>query len=73
MPIKGSSEIKYGVKIKKVTVKARVGREKIGFPVFTYLIRAAGEEQEEKTGPKSDLVFLRYGAPNIEKSLKSLT
>ena len=35
-------------------------------PDFTYLIRAAGEEQEEKTGPKSDLLFLRYRAPNIE-------
>ena len=48
MPIKGSSEIKYGVKIKKVTVKARGGRVKIGFPDFTYLIRAAGDEQVEK-------------------------
>ena len=39
---------------------------KVDFPVFTYLIRAAGDEQEEKTGPKSDLAFLRYRAPNIE-------
>ena len=42
------------------------GGVKVDFPVFTYLIRAAGDEQEEKTGPKSDLVFLRYRAPNIE-------
>ena len=41
------------------------GGVKIVFPVFTSLNRAAGEDQEEKTGPKSDLVFLRYGAPNI--------
>ena len=39
---------------------------KVDFPVFTYLIRAAGYEQEEKTGPKSDLAFLRYRTPNIE-------
>ena len=42
------------------------GGVKVDFPVFTYLIRAAGDEQEEKTGPKSDLAFLRYRAPNIE-------
>ena len=49
-------------------VKARGGGGgvKVDFPVFTYLIRAAGDEQEEKTGPKSDLAFLRYRAPNIE-------
>ena len=33
------------------------GGVKVDFPVFTYLIRAAGDEQEEKTGPKSDLAF----------------
>ena len=42
------------------------GGVKVDFPVFKYLIRAAGDEQEEKTGPKSDLAFLRYRAPNIE-------
>ena len=42
------------------------GGVKVDFPVFTYLIRAAGDEQEEKNGPKSDLAFLRYRAPNIE-------
>ena len=31
------------------------GGVKVDFPVFTYLIRAAG-----------DLAFLRYRAPNIE-------
>ena len=34
--------------------------------IHPYLIRAAGEEQEEKTGPKSDLVFLSCHTPNIE-------
>ena len=50
------------------TLKARGGGGgvKVDFPVFTYLIRAAGDEQEKKTGPKSDLAFLRYRAPNIE-------
>ena len=42
------------------------GGVKVDFPVFTYLIRAAGDEQEEKNGPKSDLAFLRYRVPNIE-------
>ena len=42
------------------------GGVKVDFPVFTYLIRAAENEQEKKTGPKSDLAFLRYRAPNIE-------
>ena len=42
------------------------GGVKVYFSVFTCLIRAAGEEQEEKNGPKSDLAFLRYRAPNIE-------
>ena len=46
-------------------IKAR-GGVKVDFPVFIYLIRAAGDEQEEKTGPKSDLAFLRYRAPYIE-------
>ena len=33
-------------------------RPKIVFPVFIYnLIRAAGDEQEEKTGPKSDPIL----------------
>ena len=51
------------------SIKARGGRGggvKVDFPVFTYLIRAAGDEQEGKTGPKSDPAFLRYRAPNIE-------
>ena len=38
----------------------------VDFPVFTYLIRAAGDEQEEKNGLKSDLAYLRYSTPNIE-------
>ena len=42
------------------------GGVKVDFPVFTYLTRAAGDEQEETTGPKSDLAFLTYCAPNIE-------
>ena len=30
------------------SLKARGGGVKVDFPVFTYLIRAAGDEQEEK-------------------------
>ena len=55
-----------GAALKELYVFKARGGVKVDFPVFTYLIRAAGDEQEEKTGPKSDLAFLRYRAPNIE-------
>ena len=50
-------ELKEVEEHKNCTIEARGGWGiRIVFPVFTYLIRAAGDRQEEKTGPKSDLI-----------------
>ena len=54
-------ELKEVDEHKNRTIEARGGGGwgiKIVFPVFTYLIRAAGDRQEEKTGPKSDLIVV---------------
>ena len=45
---KGQPHIREWCPMKGNSVKARGGGVKVDFPVFTYLIRAAGDEQEEK-------------------------